>query len=43
VARQATYAQVRREVEDSLDPRIEEVTAAILREIPMMAVAATPR
>jgi hypothetical protein len=35
-ARQATYTQVRREMEANLDPRIEEVTASILREIPLM-------
>lgn len=41
-ARQATYAHVRRELEDSLGPRIEEVTATILREIPLVVSAAPP-
>lgn len=33
-AREATHAQVRRELEEALAPRVEDVTAAILREIP---------
>lgn len=39
-ARKATYAQVRQQVEEGLSPRIEEVTTAILREIPMVVGAA---
>ncbi|MFN2378267.1 MAG: hypothetical protein ABR538_17185, partial [Candidatus Binatia bacterium] len=42
-ARRATYAQVRREVEEGLGPRIEEITATILREIPLAVAAAEPR
>ena len=38
-ARKATYAQVRRELESSLEPRIDDVTAAIFREIPLIAAA----
>jgi len=34
-ARQATYLSVRREIEESLEPRIPEVIESIVREIPL--------
>ncbi len=38
-SREATYAQVRRELDEALAPRVEDVTASILHEIPHFVAA----